>query len=546
MKLLPDGAAQIQAILDAIPDGVLTVNRAGQLVFLNAQLSELFGYKPGELLGQPVEILVPERFRARHVQQREEFVNRPRRRSMATGLSLVGRHRDGSEFPVEISLSPLDRDGEQLVLAIVRDMRERRRAEAELRASQERFAGILAIAEDAIVSVDAAQRIILFNQGAERIFGYTAAEVLGQPLDLLLPPRFVEAHRVHMANFAHSGSVARRMGERSEVFGRRKDGTEFPAEASISKLELHGETVFTVMLRDITQRKQAEEAIRQLNEQLEYRVQQRTAELAERNRTLQQALADLRAKSEELRAMTQQLWQAAKLASVGELAASIAHELNNPLATISLRIEALLAHTSPDDPRRRPLEIVEQETERMARLIANLLQFTRRGPEQSSTMDVRDELLKSLELIQYHLRHRQIGFVQDLAPDLPLILADRQQLRQVFLNLFTNASDAMPHGGTLTLRAWVGRLEDNRPAVIIECADTGIGIPPEHLSRVMEPFFTTKPEGKGTGLGLAICRRIIHDHGGLIQVESEVGRGTTVRLALPVANGTNVAHLHSG
>ena len=216
---------------------------------------------------------------------------------------------------------------------------------------------------------------------------------------------------------------------------------------------------------------------------------------------------DLRKKTEELRVTTQQLWQAARLAGVGELAASIAHELNNPLGTVSLRIEGVLARTPPDDPRRRALEIVEQELERMARLVANLLQFSRPGRDQVSTVDVCDEVAKTVELTEHHMRKRQIHVGSYFAPGLPLIYADRQQLRQVFLNLFTNADDAMTAGGRLIARVKPGELPAARPAVVIEVEDTGVGIPPEHLERVTEPFFSTKAEGKGTGLGLAICRR---------------------------------------
>ena len=137
----------------------------------------------------------------------------------------------------------------------------------------------------------------------------------------------------------------------------------------------------------------------------------------------------------------------------------------------------------------------------MGELVANLLQFSRRGAEQISTVDIREELAKAVELIDHHLRKRQITVVARFAADTPLIYADRQKLRQVFLNLLTNASDAMPQGGTLTLRTSSATLEDGQPAVLIEFVDTGVGIPPEHLEKIMEPFFTTKEEGKGTGLG---------------------------------------------
>jgi signal transduction histidine kinase len=235
-----------------------------------------------------------------------------------------------------------------------------------------------------------------------------------------------------------------------------------------------------------------------------------------------------------MRSISQQLWQAAKLATMGELAASIAHELNNPLATVSLRVEFLLAQMPTDDPKRRALDVVGQEVKRMGVLVANLLQFSRRNRPAISSLDVREEIENTLSLVEYHLRNHRITVVREWAPDVPLVLADRQQLRQVFLNLITNASDAMPHGGTLTVHVATGVLEPATPAVVIEFVDTGVGIAAEHLAKVMEPFFTTKEEGKGTGLGLAICRRIAQECHGMFDLTSTVGQGTTVRLALPL------------
>src|SRR3989339_520985 len=214
----------------------------------------------------------------------------------------------------------------------------------------------------------------------------------------------------------------------------------------------------------------ARDELRSLNDDLEEMVNKRTAalhiEIAERK----SAEAALRAKNEELNTVLQQLWQAAKLATGGGLASSIAHELNNPLAIVSLRIESLTAQTSQDDPRRRELEIIGQEIERMGNLVTNLLQFSRRSQKQISTVDVREVIEKTVELIHYHFRKNNIQVIREFEPYVPKILADRQQLRQLFLILFTNASDAMPKGGTLTIRVAV---QPEEKKVFIEIADTG-------------------------------------------------------------------------
>jgi PAS domain S-box-containing protein len=387
-----------------------------------------------------------------------------------------------------------------------------------------RMRALLEAAVDGIISIDERGRIQTINAAAEQLFGYAAAEAIGQNVKMLMPSPYQDEHDGYIAGYLATGKK-KIIGIGREVVGLRKDGTRFPMDLSVAEAHVEGERVFMGIVRDITERKRTDDVQRASNQELE------------------KALAELELRSDEIKTMTQQLWQAAKLASVGELAAGIAHELNNPLATVSLRIESVLARTPANDPRRRALEIIQQETKRMGDLVANLLQFSRRGREEASTVDVRQELSKAVELIHHHLRKRLITVVQELASDTPTLYADRQKLRQVFLNLLTNAADAMPGGGTLTLRTAAATVDAGAPAVCIEFSDTGVGILPEHLDKVMAPFFTTKEEGQGTGLGLAICRRIVQEHQGTIQIASQVHNGTTVRVMLPVATGTNVKEL---
>ena len=291
-----------------------------------------------------------------------------------------------------------------------------------------------------------------------------------------------------------------------------------------------------------------QDELKSLNDDLEEMVDKRTAALQSEIAERKAAEAALQAKNEEIKTISQQLMQAEKLATMGELAASIAHELNNPLATVSLSVELLISKTPVNDPRLRKLEIIGQEVERMGNLVSNLLQFSRRSQPQISTVNVCDEVEKTLELIHYLLRKRCIAVVRDFKPENPIIHADRQQLRQMFLNLFMNASDAMPEGGTLTIRVFKqesGVRDQGAAFVVIEIADTGVGIPPEILPKVLEPFYTTKPEGKGTGLGLAICRRIAQEHRGTLNITSEgcPGNGARVCITLPFSNGHNTASL---
>jgi PAS domain S-box-containing protein len=397
----------------------------------------------------------------------------------------------------------------------VRRVIDQERTKAELTESQTVLWAVLNATLDPILLLDAAARVTLFNPAAERVFACSAAVAMGAPIERFLPSGLP----------SETPSANGRFSSPQAIEGLRADGILVPLEVTCSRIALPNQVLYKLILRDVTERQQAEKELREIAEQRE------------------RALADLQSKTEELRAATQQLWQAARMAAVGELAASIAHELNNPLGTVSLRIEGVLARTPADDPRRRPLEVVEQEVERMAKLVGNLLNFSRAGRDQVSTVCVPDEVRKTIELTSPHMRRLRVDVTPEFHADVPDIFADRQQLRQVLLNLFTNAGDAMPKGGRLIPRVRLGELPPARPAVVIEVQDTGVGIPPEHMSKVMEPFFTTKEDGKGTGLGLAICRRIVQQHNGKLDIDSEVGKGTTVRITLPVRNGANVSSL---
>lgn len=618
-----------------IPMSIVS-HKDGRYIDVNESFLENSGYARDEIVGHTTnEIGIyaypDERDRLRQVLEKQGTIRNAE----------VHRRIKSGEIRVALTSSEMiDIGGEQCVLTANNDITERKRAEVALRSSEEQLASIIGSAMDAIITVDADQRIVLFNAAAEKIFECSPAEAIGQPLDRFIPERFRGAHAGHVRNFSRTNVTTRSMGSLRPISGLRASGQEFPIEASISQVEVEGAKLFTVIIRDITARKRSEEELARKTAELErlahllemaqvlvrdprdntivlwnrgaeefygftkeeslgqvshdllktefsvpfeeidsellteghwegelthmrrdgtrvtvasHQVLQRSErgepvailevnnditdrkqaerKLNEHALRLATSEEEVRARNDELKTMSGQLWQAAKLATVGELAASIAHELNNPLAIVSLRIDSLLSQTEEGDPRNRALAIVDQEVERMGKLVRNLLQFSRRAEPQVSTIAVRDEIANTLELLHSFMHNRHIQVVCEFSDEVLTIQADRQQLRQLFLNVLTNAADAMPNGGTLTIRVTPNR---DRSELTIEIEDTGVGISPDDLAKVTEPFFTTKPEGKGTGLGLAICKRVVQEHGGSFEITSESGKGTTVTITLPV------------
>jgi two-component system cell cycle sensor histidine kinase/response regulator CckA len=612
---------------------MVCVDADGRIALVNAQTERLFGYARDELIGQPVEMLVPDAVRDVHPGHRAGYVADPAPRPMGEGMELAGRRRDGSTFPAEISLSAIDTDEEMLVTAAVRDVTDRQRAAdtaaqlasiiqsshdavigksldqvvttwnpgaerlygytaqemigrhievlipmadreretkvlaavargdrveqyqtrrqrkdgtlvevsltmspiadrsgtiagvatvardvTERQRADDRFRGLMEAAPDAMVCVDVNGRIALVNAQTERLFGYGRDELIGQPVEVLVPDQVRDLHPGHRAGYV-ADPAPRPMGADMQLAGRRRDGSTFPAEVSLSALGTDEGLLVTAVVRDVTERLEI---------------------AAERERLRSQAERDK---------LERQLHQSQRLESLGQLAGGVAHDFNNLLGVISNYAAFAGEGVAKELPDQRghavrdDISQIQQAAERAAGLTHQLLAFARQEVIQPRVLNVND-VVEGVERLLIRTLGEHIELITDLAEGLPLILADPGQIEQVLVNLAVNARDAMPRGGKLVIQTTSTDIDEIAAAghaglppgryVAMKVSDTGTGIPRDVMERVFEPFFSTKPKGEGTGLGLATVYGIITQAGGHVRIYSEPGMGTTLTALLPV------------
>ena len=399
-------------------------------------------------------------------------------------------------------------------------------AEVEFRLAEQQLSTILAIAADAIISLNENMRITVFNEGAASMFGYSKDEIIGQALDVLIPERFRASHHTHVAEFGGSPVAARRMGERQDIFARRKNGAEFPAEASIAKQEIDGRRVYMVVLRDVTERMEAEAASTRANSELEKRVAERTRELE--------------AEISRREAAHAALVQAQRMEAFGQLTGGIAHDFNNLLTIVTGNLE-LLADTKQPELSRTLLKRAADAADMGAALTKRLLTFARRRRLSPQVVDINDLVLGLMEILKRSIGEH-ITLTTILAGNVWKPKVDPSEIENAILNLAINARDAMPEGGELIVEtcnvagADLAFAGGEREFVLLSVSDTGAGMSPEVLDRAFEPFFSTKEPGRGTGLGLSTVYGFAEQSGGHVTIESRIGFGTTVRLYLPRAD----------
>lgn len=482
--------ARYRGLLEAAPDAMVVVNTAGKIVLVNMRAEDQFGYCRDELVGHQINAIIPDGFAERMISDGARSAADALAQQIGTGIELSARRRDGTEFPIEIMLSPLESEDGILITAAIRDITLRKSAQHDLMQMEAKYRGLLEAAPDAMVVVDEAGDIVLVNIQAEKRFGYRRDELLGEKVTRIIPHGFA-ARLIADAQRSDADASAQQIGTGLELSARCKDGSEFPIEIMLSSLNNTDEVLVTAAIRDITARKHAE--------------------------------AELQLKIAELCRSNEELAHFADIAS---------HDLQEPLRMVSSYTQLLARRYKGklDDDADDFIGFAVDGATRMQRLIQDLLIYARVGTQGKELLETSSE-----RAMQFAIRNLG-GVIADSGAQithdpLPDVQADEIQLIQLFQNLIANAIKYQ-NPGVPTVH--VSAVKDPDDIWTFSVKDNGIGIEPQYFERIFGVFqrLHKREEYSGTGIGLAICKKIVERHGGTITVESQFGQGSTFRFSL--------------
>ncbi|MBW2579356.1 MAG: PAS domain S-box protein [Deltaproteobacteria bacterium] len=505
---------KIELLGEMTQEGILMADEKHRVIFANSRMGEIAGLPKEDVVGMRVsELLSPQ-----HEEMMSDLMREPDAENQqhlcfcSTLQSDFGLQDAYRSFETCIAVT---RVGESRITYLyLRDLTERIEIERELRKANSFLNNIIQSSVDGIVVVDTKGNVLVFNEGAERILGYEAVEVLGHSkvlcefYDIQLAREMMR--RMRSNQYGPPGKL-----NPSRISFTSKSGEEVPVNFSAAIITEGGQEIGSVgIFTDLREHERMRRELDDLRENERMRL--------------------------ELEETQRQLVQAEKITSLGRLAAGVAHEINNPLAGVLIYADMLMKELKGNEQWRQDLQEIINQTLRCKQIVARLLEFSRQSLDERVLFDVNEIIGQCVELLQHQSLFHNVEIIQNLESDLPQILGNPGELEQVFTNLMLNATDAMEGTGKITI---ISRSELEAKKVVLTFTDTGPGISPEVREKIFEPFFTTKPVGVGTGLGLSIVYGVIQRHGGSIETESSPDGGATFLIRLPLESSEVMAYV---
>ena len=486
-----------EALLSAAVDGIIVIDAQGRIQIINPACEKLFGYTPEEVVGRNVNMLMPSPYREQHDGYLSHYGETGERRIIGIGREVMGQRKDGSTFPMYLSVGQSKAEGLDIYVGIIRDLSDRVEREA-------RLASILDTVPDGIVTIDEHGIIESFSPAAVRLFGYAPADVIGKNVAVLMPESYREQHDHYLRRYGATNEK-HIIGTTRIVVGQRADGTTFPMELSVGETRFGSRRVFTGFIRDITERQGAERRFQELQAELLH---------------------------------------VSRLSAMGQMGSALAHELNQPLTAIMNYGKAAIRTLEQiNDPKTaKVLQLIGKavdQTSRAGNIIRNLRGFVEKREANRRHENLPKIIEEAIALSLVGSADANVKVKVDLDPAMPSVLVDKVQIQQVLINLIRNGIEAMQTVTTRRLSVRSVVIDQNLAQVTI--ADTGPGLPKEVADRLFQPFITTKEHGMG--IGLTICQAIVEAHGGRIWFEPNPGGGISFHFQLPLSAQSVEAHV---
>ena len=518
--------SRTQTLLNSAVDAIVIINRLGAIKAFNPASERLFGYSAEEVLGVNVKLLMPAPYKDEHDNYLQRYLATGQRRVIGIGREVIGQRKDGTTFPMELSISEIIDGEEPMFVGTVRDITKAKRAEEALRDSEARGRAILSTAVDAIITIDEGGLIKSLNTAAQKMFGYRFHEMIGENVKMLMPAPYKDEHDGYLNNYLHTG-IRRVIGVGREAIGRRKDGSTFPMELSVSEVQQGGRRFFTGIVRDITERKKYDQQLRASVNEAE-----------ESQRRLQSQALELAAQADRL-SIAQRSAEAANRAK-SEFLANMSHEIRTPMTAI-LGYAEQLATTLSAEQGAESAEIIKRNGEHLLTIINDILDLSK---IESGLFEVEavacspcQIVAECASLMRVRATQKGLDLKVELVGPLPqTIVTSPLRLRQILMNLLNNAIKFTAQG-TVKIRAALDKAAAP-PQLVLQVHDTGVGISEEQLPRLFQPFSqgdnSVARKFGGTGLGLAVSLRLAELLGGTIRVESSPQQGSTFTMLLPL------------